>query len=31
LKADPIAMQFKNPEDRERFQTGLRKAGIPEE
>jgi adenylate cyclase len=31
LKTDPIAMQFLNPEDRERFQSGLRRAGIPEE
>lgn len=31
LKTDVVAMQFLNPEDRERYQSGLRRAGIPEE
>jgi hypothetical protein len=31
LKTDAIAMQFRNPEDKERYQSGLRQAGIPEE
>ncbi len=31
LKNDAIAMQFRNPEDSERYQSGLRQAGIPEE
>ena len=31
LKTDIIATQFRNPEDRERYQSGLRRSGIPEE
>lgn len=31
LTTDSIATQFKKPQDRDRFQNGLRKAGIPEE